>query len=93
MPFWVWHILCPQAEKNGGLWIFVPESPGLYQLAWLPVLALTFASDIALSFGFYMPAALWAHAVSMIGMPMISKARAYVWPVLIRYFAMKQGCK
>ncbi len=48
---------------------------------------------IVLSFGFYIPVVLWADAVPMIGMLMIPKTRAYVWTVLIGYFAMKQECK
>ena len=45
---------------------------------------------IVLSFGFYIPVVLWADAVPMIGMLMIPKTCAYVWTVLIGYFAMKQ---
>lgn len=48
---------------------------------------------IVLSFGFYIPVVLWASAVPMIGMLMIPKTCAYVWIVLIGYFAMKQECK
>ena len=48
---------------------------------------------IVLSFGFYIPVVLWADAVPMIGMLMIPKTCAYVWTVLIGYFAMKQECK
>lgn len=48
---------------------------------------------IALSFGFYIPVVLWADAVPMVGMLMIPKTCAYVWTVLIGYFAMKQECK
>ena len=47
---------------------------------------------IVLSFGFYIPVVLWANAVPMIGMLMIPKTCAYVWTVLIGYFAMKQEC-
>lgn len=46
---------------------------------------------IVLSFGFYIPVVLWADAVPMIGMLMIPKTCAYVWTVLIGYFAMKRG--
>lgn len=46
---------------------------------------------IVLSFGFYIPVVLWADAVPMIGMLMIPKTCAYVWTVLIGYFAMKKG--
>ena len=48
---------------------------------------------IVLSFGFYIPVVLWADVVPMIGMLMIPKTCAYVWTVLIGYFAMKQECK
>lgn len=41
-------------------------------------------------FGFYIPVVLWADTVPMIGMLMIPKTCAYVWTVLIGYFAMKQ---
>lgn len=45
---------------------------------------------IVLSFGFYIPVVLWADAVPLIGMLMISKTCAYVWTVLIGYQAMKK---
>lgn len=45
---------------------------------------------IVLSFGFYIPVVLWADSIPMIGMLMIPKTCAYVWTVLIGYFAMKQ---
>ena len=48
---------------------------------------------IVLSFGFYIPVVLWADTIPMIGMLMIPKTCAYVWTVLIGYFAMKQECK
>ena len=48
---------------------------------------------IVLSFGFYIPVVLWADAVPVIGMLMIPKTCAYVWTVLIGYFAMKKECK
>ena len=48
---------------------------------------------IVLSFGFYIPVVLWADAIPMIGMLMIPKTCAYVWAVLIGYFAMKKECK
>ena len=48
---------------------------------------------IVLSFGFYIPVVLWADTVSMIGMLMIPKTCAYVWTVLIGYFAMKREYK
>lgn len=46
-----------------------------------------------LSFAFYIPVVLWADTIPMIGMLMIPKTCAYVWTVLIGYFAMKQECK
>lgn len=48
---------------------------------------------IVLSFGFYIPVVLWADTMPLIGMLMIPKTCAYVWTVLIGYFAMKQECK
>ncbi len=48
---------------------------------------------IVLSFGFYIPVVLWADIIPLIGMLMIPKTCAYVWTVLIGYFAMKQECK
>ena len=48
---------------------------------------------IVLSFGFYIPVVLWADTIPMIGMLMIPKTCAYVWTVLIGYFAMRQECK
>lgn len=48
---------------------------------------------IVLSFGFYIPVVLWADVVPMIGMLMIPKTCAYVWTVLIGYFAMKRECR
>ena len=47
---------------------------------------------IVLSFGFYIPVVLWADVIPMIGMLMIPKTCAYVWTVLIGYFAMKREC-
>ena len=47
---------------------------------------------IVLSFGFYIPVVLWADTIPMIGMLMIPKTCAYVWTVLIGYFAMKKEC-
>ena len=47
---------------------------------------------IVLSFGFYIPVVLWADAVPLVGMLMIPKTCAYVWTVLIGYFAMKKEC-
>ena len=48
---------------------------------------------IVLSFGFYIPVVLWADTIPMIGMLMIPKTCAYVWTVLIGYFAMKRECR
>ncbi len=48
---------------------------------------------IVLSFGFYIPVVLWADVIPLIGMLMIPKTCAYVWTVLIGYFAMKKECK
>ncbi len=45
---------------------------------------------IVLSFGFYIPVVLWADSIPMIGMLMIPKTCAYVWTVLIGFFAMKK---
>lgn len=47
---------------------------------------------ILLSFGFYIPVVLWADAIPMLGMLMIPKTCAYVWTVLIGYFAMRREC-
>ena len=41
----------------------------------------------------WMAVVLWADAIPMIGMLMIPKTCAYVWTVLIGYFAMKRECK
>ena len=48
---------------------------------------------IVLSFGFYIPVVLWADAIPMICMLMIPKTCAYIWTVLIGFFAMKKECK
>lgn len=48
---------------------------------------------IVLSFGFYIPVVLWADSIPIIGMLMIPKTCAYVWTVLIGYFAMKRECR
>ncbi len=45
---------------------------------------------IVLSFGFYIPVVLWADTIPMMGMLMIPKTCAYVWTVLIGYWAMKE---
>lgn len=47
---------------------------------------------IVLSFAFYIPVVLWADTMPLIGMLMIPKTCAYVWTVLIGYFAMKKEC-
>lgn len=47
---------------------------------------------IVLSFAFYIPVVLWSDTLPMIGMLMIPKTCAYVWAVLMGYFAMKQEC-
>lgn len=48
---------------------------------------------ILLSFGFYIPVVLWAEIVPMVGMLMIPKTCAYVWVVLIGYWAMKEEAR
>lgn len=48
---------------------------------------------ILLSFGFYIPVVLWAEIVPMAGMLMIPKTCAYVWTVLIGYWAMKEEAR
>lgn len=48
---------------------------------------------IVLSFGFYIPVVLWADAIPLVGMLMIPKTCAYVWTILIGYFAMKKECE
>lgn len=45
---------------------------------------------IVLSFAFYIPVVLWADVVPAVGMLMIPKTCAYVWTVLIGYWAMKK---
>ena len=45
---------------------------------------------IVLSFGFYIPVVLWADVIPVIGMLMIPKTCAYVWTVLIVFFAMRR---
>ena len=57
---------------------------GAFRWMWL---------TIVLSFGFYIPVVLWADTIPMIGMLMIPKTCAYVWTVLIGYFAMKKECR
>lgn len=48
---------------------------------------------ILLSFGFCIPVVLWAEIVPMVGMLMIPKACAYMWTVLIGYWAMKEEAR
>lgn len=48
---------------------------------------------ILLSFGFYIPVVLWAEIVPMVGMLMIPKTCAYVWTVLIGYWAMEEEAR
>lgn len=48
---------------------------------------------ILLSFGFYIPVVLWAEVMPMVGMLMIPKTCAYVWTVLIGYWAMKEEAR
>lgn len=48
---------------------------------------------IVLSFAFYIPVVLWSDAVPLVGILMIPKTCAYVWAVLMGYFAMKQECQ
>ena len=90
------------APLRWGIWRNIP-----FALLGLVVIVLFFRSarergdrafrwmwlTIVLSFGFYIPVVLWADAVPMIGMLMIPKTCAYVWTVLIGYFAMKKEYK
>jgi hypothetical protein len=48
------------------------------------------ALTIFLSFGFYIPVVLFAEKVSWVGMLMIPKTCAYVWTVLIGFFAQRK---
>ena len=73
------------APLSWGIWRNIP-----FALLGLVVIVLFFRSA---SFGFYIPVVLWADAVPMIGMLMIPKTCAYVWTVLIGYFAMKKEYK
>ncbi|MEG0639220.1 MAG: hypothetical protein RR824_04210 [Clostridia bacterium] len=45
---------------------------------------------IALSFAFYIPVVLWADAFPTVGVLMIPKTCAYVWMVLMGFWAMKK---
>ena len=96
------HWLSAEAPLSWGIYRNIP-----FALLGLVVIVLFYISakehkdsafrwmwlTIVLSFGFYIPVVLWADAVPMIGMLMIPKTCAYVWTVLIGYFAMKQECK
>ena len=94
--------LSAEALLSWGIWRNIP-----FALLGLVVIVLFYRSakekqdkafrwmwlTIVLSFGFYIPVVLWADAIPMIGMLMIPKTCAYVWTVLIGYFAMKKECK
>ena len=94
--------LSAEAPLSWGIWRNIP-----FALLGLVVILLFYRSakekedtafrwmwlTIVLSFGFYIPVVLWADAIPMIGMLMIPKTCAYVWTVLIGYFAMKKECK
>lgn len=93
--------LSADAPLSWGIWRNIP-----FALLGLVVIVLFYRSarahgdrafrwiwlTIVLSFGFYIPVVLWADSVPMIGMLMIPKTCAYVWTVLIGYFAMRQEC-
>ena len=93
--------LSADAPLNWGIWRNIP-----FALLGLVVIVLFYRSakehgdsafrwmwlTIVLSFGFYIPVVLWADAVPLVGMLMIPKTCAYVWTVLIGYFAMKKEC-
>lgn len=51
------------------------------------------ALTIILSFGFYIPVVLFAETTPWVGSLMIPKTLAYVWTVLIGYFAQRQAIK
>ena len=94
--------LSAEAPLSWGIWRNIP-----FALLGLLVIVLFYRSarergdrafrwmwlTIVLSFGFYIPVVLWADAIPMIGMLMIPKTCAYVWTVLIGFFAMKKECK
>ena len=44
---------------------------------------------IVLSFGFYLPVVLFEKTMPLIGILMIPKTCAYIWTILIGYWAMK----
>ena len=93
--------LSAEAPLSWGIWRNIP-----FALLGLVVIVLFYHSakehgdsafrwmwlTIVLSFGFYIPVVLWADAVPLVGMLMIPKTCAYVWTVLIGYFAMKKEC-
>ena len=93
--------LSADAPLNWGIWRNIP-----FALLGLVVIVLFYRRTkehgdsafrwmwltIVLSFGFYIPVVLWADAVPLVGMLMIPKTCAYVWTVLIGYFAMKKEC-
>lgn len=94
--------LSADAPLSWGIWRNIP-----FALLGLLVIVLFYRSakkhgdqafrwmwlTIVLSFGFYIPVVLWADTIPMIGMLMIPKTCAYVWTILIGYFAMKQECR
>ena len=94
--------LSAEAPLSWGIWRNIP-----FALLGIVVIVLFYRSakekedtafrwmwlTIVLSFGFYIPVVLWADAIPMIGMLMIPKTCAYVWTVLIGYFAMKKEFK
>ena len=94
--------LSTSAPLSWGIWRNIP-----FALLGLLIIVLFYRSagerndrafrwmwlTIVLSFGFYIPVVLWADAVPLIGMLMIPKTCAYVWTVLIGYFAMKKEVK
>ena len=45
---------------------------------------------IVISFAMYIPVVLWSHSTPNIGLLMIPKTCAYVWTILIGYWAMKK---
>ncbi len=48
---------------------------------------------IVLSFAFYIPVVIWASEVPLLGLLMIPKTCAYVWTILIGFFAMRKDNK
>ena len=84
------RVLLCMMPQNQWLSADAPLSWGIYRNIPFALLGLLV---IVLFFGFYIPVVLWADAIPMIGMLMILKTCAYVWTVLIGYFAMKQECR